>query len=350
VTSRDAKDRVVGLAGRCVRSPFLAWSLRPFFRRRVNVFFCHGVWPAGAAPLRLFTGMALDRFVSDVRAMHRFFEFVELERLLDGSPGDPRARPLAALTFDDGFDLTGSGATDVLDELGIRATTFVNSASVSYEALMWQHQFYAIRAERGDDVFVREMNRVLEKTGLPPMTSAGEQARATRGWPASRKDEYAQAVWRACGMPAPSEVLQEHRPYFDWDGLRDWVRRGHDVGFHTRTHPFCSGLREDEVEPELIAPVGELRGRLGLARVPFAYPFGDRLPPGREAALAGRRVFSCLLGTDGLSLRPADPHRIERLEVEPGVDRQIFGWAVVRPLKRALLGRPGPGAPGAYDR
>jgi peptidoglycan/xylan/chitin deacetylase (PgdA/CDA1 family) len=340
VSPPSSKERLVGLLGRAMRTPLLAWTARSFFRRRVNVVFYHGVWRPGDARLRLFGGVDLDRFAADLRVLKRHFRVVGLERILREPPDDGDGRPLAAVTFDDGFDLTGGGATDAMDEMGIPATVFVNTACASYEAPTWQHRFSAIRALRGDEAYLHALNRVLERTGLPPVSRPDEQVRVTRAWPSTRKDEYAREVWEACDMPAAAELLAEHRPYLDWDGLRDWMRRGHGVGAHTRSHPFCSRLDPADFEPELVAPAGEIRSRLGLRDLPFAYPFGDRLPPDREAALAGRRVYTCLLGTWGLSLRPADPHRVERIEPEAGIDLELFGWPIARRLKGAVLGGP----------
>src|SRR5213078_1385504 len=97
--------------------------------------------------------------------------------------------PMVAVTFDDGCDLTRSGATDVLDDLGILATTFVVSACVDNRHLMWQHKFSAIRAVRGDERFVTAFNRLAEKVASGSgIRSPAEQTNRTCSWPTARKD------------------------------------------------------------------------------------------------------------------------------------------------------------------
>ncbi len=140
-------------------------------------------------------------------------------------------------------------------------------------------------------------------------------------------------------MPPMDDLLGEHRPYLDWQGLRDLIDRGHTVGSHTKSHPFCSRLRESDLSAELIDPASELRSELGLDALPFAYPFGDRLPPALEKVIAESDVYTCLLGTGGLSLAPTAPDALDRIEVEAGIDSEIFGRPVVLGVKRRLIGR-----------
>ena len=153
---------------------------------------------------------------------------------------------------------------------------------------------------------------------------------AARAWPQDKKDERAAAIWDGAGMEALGAFLGAHKPYFDLAGLRDWLRRGHEVGFHTHSHPFCSQLNDELLEGEVIAPVAELKATLGLNDVALAYPFGDRCRPEHERTLRERRVFSALIGTAGFSRVPPDPWALERVEGEAGVDREIFGKPIVR--------------------
>jgi peptidoglycan/xylan/chitin deacetylase (PgdA/CDA1 family) len=204
---------------------------------------------------------------------------------------------------------------------------------------MWQHRFYAIQAMKGDAVYLRELNKVLQQTGVAPISSPARQDRATRAWPASHKDEYTDAVWQACSMPPVRDMLCDLRPYFDWEGLKDWIRRGHTVGLHTHSHPFCSTLEKADLDSELVQPAKELRAQLHLETVPFAYPFGDRLVPSLETDIANREIFSCLLGTGRLSPPTAGPNQIDRIWAEGGLDSELFGRPLAKAVGRTLLGR-----------
>ena len=335
----SSKVRIARMVGRVARAALLWRATRNVFLQHASIVFYHGVWPRETAAQRMFGGVTLDQFESDLRLLRERFDVVDLAGMLADHRGVASKRPRLALTFDDGFDLTRGGATEILAHYRMPATMFVNSASVNYHDLMWQHKLCAIRATRGDELFVRELNAVLVKTGVPPIARAGDQGAATRLWPAARKDEYAEAVWRGSSMPPANQILRDHRPYFDWDGLRSWIARGHSVGFHTHSHPFCSRLGANEVSHELIEPVKQLRAELGVSTVPFAYPFGDRLPPALEADVIGSNVFSCLLGTGRLSPRYEHAAALDRVDAEAGLDAELYGWPLVRRFKRLVFRR-----------
>jgi len=328
--SRAAILRAVGA---CARSPVISRLLRSFYRRRANIVYYHGIWPTRSAALALFYGIDLDTFRDDMKTLCRYFRPVSLDEVLRANDaGETEGKPPIAVTFDDGSDLAGSGAADVLGDLGIPATTFVVLACVGNRHLMWQHKCSAIQGMRGDDIFVRQFNRLTEK--LAPgssVRSPKEHVARARLWPMERKDEYADALWKACDMPLVGEFLEEHKPYVNWDDLEDWRRRGHEIGLHTRTHPFCSRLNAREIEAEIVEPARELRERLHLTSVPFAYPFGDRLPREQEEGVAAMGRLSCLLGIRGLSPRGTPPYHLDRARAEAGLHDSVFG----RPLLHA---------------
>jgi peptidoglycan/xylan/chitin deacetylase (PgdA/CDA1 family) len=332
--SASVKEGVVRMAGRCLRTAPLSWATRAYFNRLANIIFYHGVWKPGSRRRELFNGMFVDAFAAQLKTLSGFFDFVNIEGILAADIGRT-VRPPLHLTFDDGFDLITSGAVDVLDSLGIAATVFVNTACLTNGHLLWQHRSAAIRCMRGDAVLVKELNALQARTGQAlRIDSADRQIDAMRLWPADRKDEYATLLWEACDMPPVAAFLEEHKPYMDWAALKNWIQRGHAVGFHTHSHPFCSRLSNEQVEAEILAPVRELNERLRQDCVPFAYPFGDRLPPEQETRVRESGSFSCLLGTGGFSLRGTTPFALDRVEAEAGVDAEIFGRPIIRAVRQ----------------
>jgi peptidoglycan/xylan/chitin deacetylase (PgdA/CDA1 family) len=162
--------------------------------------------------------------------------------------------------------------------------------------------------------------------------AAGELLARSRSWPMERKDELADALWAASAMPPLAAFLDEHRPYFSWAELDEWVARGHGVGLHTRTHPICSALKPEQVEDEIEKPAAELRDRFGLEALPFSYPFGVRLPQELEHGLVAGGVVSCALGIHGFAPAGSPPARLERANAEAEFRFSVFG--------RPFLGLP----------
>lgn len=338
--SRNVKNAVLRVSGQILRRTPMSVVARRFFRARANVIFYHGVWADDDPRRALFGGMRVSDFAAEMRRLKSFFHIVPLSEILHDLKS-PRTdgRPTVAVTFDDGLDLTSAGATDVMDHLGIRATMFVNTASVAGDHLMWMQRFSAIRAERGDDVLLGEINRIRDDHQAGPrIDSLRDLIGTTRAWPQERKEEWAEQIWGGAGMPPLAEFLNRYRPYLNAEALHDWLKRGHEIGFHTHSHPFCSRLSDDLLEREVIEPVAALKATFGLKEVALAYPFGDRCRPEHENLLRDRGVFSALVGTEGFSLRPTDPLALERTEAEAGVDQEVFGKSIVRAYKRRVGG------------
>jgi len=155
------------------------------------------------------------------------------------------------------------------------------------------------------------------------------------------KEELVDDLWRACDMPVLDEFLEEHRPYFTWDGLKQWLAAGHHVGLHTATHPFCSGLGSEEVRTEIEEPASLLRSRLGLGFLPFSYPFGVRLCEMAEQQLYESRVFDCAFGIEGFVPRGTPDYRLERACIEGNFVFNVFGSALLGSAMRLSGTRSG---------
>lgn len=335
------KDGLFCVAGTCLRVSFLNFISKDFFRKRATIIFFHSVWNTEFDRRPLFGGMSLEAFTEELRKLSGFFEFVSLESLLERDIREPTKNPLLSVTFDDGFDLIRSGASRVMEDLGIQATNFVNPDSVNYRRVLWQHKFSAILGVKGEETFVSAFNKVQAKLGLQPISRFHDQIQAVRMWKMDQKDQLANEIWAYSGMPDEQEFLERYKPYLDWNDLRDWIGRGHFVGCHTNTHPFCSLLNEDEMRSEIVAAGKAITIELGLKKIPFAYPFGDRLPLALESKLADANEFSCLLGTAGLSSIAFLPNQLERVEAETGVDEMLFGKPMIKPMIRSLKDKIG---------
>jgi peptidoglycan/xylan/chitin deacetylase (PgdA/CDA1 family) len=308
----------------------------------MSIIFYHGIWPAGAPALARFEGAELDRLRRDLTMLAAHFDFVALEELLRFNR-DERARPPLAVCFDDGCDMIRSGTADVLAALGVPATMFVITACLDNRHLMWLHKLQAIAVTHGADRLVTAYNRLMDETGAgPPIRARNELTAAVWCWPMDRKEEYVDALYRSCAMPPVEEYLDQHRPYMTSAELRVWRARGHTVGLHTRSHPFCDRLAAADIAAEVVAPAGELRREFGIDFLPFAYPFGNRLPAAREAQVADEAGLGCMLGVGDLSRRGTHPYRVDRVAATDGLDRSLFGKPVLEALMQRMWPRARP--------
>ena len=232
--------------------------------------------------------------------------------------------------------MAGTSAVALLEEFGITATLFVVTSCVNTKRLRWMHALNAVAELRGTDRLLRETDRVFGRRKLDLGISSHSLSVSTKAWPMELKDEIVAEIFQGADMPPMVDYLDEYRPYADWDELKELARRGHRIGLHTRTHPFCSQISTDAIEIEIIAPSRELRARLGVNKLAFAYPFGDRLPnPEIEQRTCERAELSCMLGICGLSRWGTRRWQLDRVDAERGVAVELFS----RPMLRAARER-----------
>jgi peptidoglycan/xylan/chitin deacetylase (PgdA/CDA1 family) len=327
----SARTMVKRSLGRVAASPPLSRRTRAAFADRVNVVYYHYVGGPSSYYADFYSGTTVERLDEDLARLSRWFEFAPLDRVVAQVPSRS-GRPPLAVTFDDGFDLIAPGALDVLERHGVSATTFVMTSCVGNADLMWRNKLSAVRATVGADACVRAYNELTASYPIAPLADASALMSASAGWPLASKDDFATALWDACGMPPLAQYLAEHRPYLTWEGLREWIDRGHTVGHHTHTHPYCARLDDAGVQTEIVEPGAVLRERLGLDWLPFSYPFGSRVNPRVERELYETGVFDCALGIEGFAPAGTPKHRLERAAAEHQLEFEVFA--------RACAGRP----------
>jgi len=319
--------------GSAALAPFARGQTRQSLLHRVNVVYLHYVGEDRPYYSDFYLGTTLDQLDDDLRRLKEHFAFCSLAQVVGATTEiELDGKPLLALTFDDGFDLVRNGAIEVLDAHGVSATTFVVTSTLDNANLMWRNKLSAIRALCPESVLVGHYNALMMKAGLPVAQSGRAAMHASESWPTNRKEELVDQLWAACGMPPLAEFLDQHRPYFTREELRQWLTRGHGVGLHTHSHPRCSELLGEAVMAEIVEPGLSLKQELDLDFLPLSYPFGVRLKPEIELDLWEQGLFDCVFGIGGFAPRGTPPLRLERACMEGDYRYEVFG--------RAFVGRP----------
>jgi peptidoglycan/xylan/chitin deacetylase (PgdA/CDA1 family) len=329
------KGSIKSVLGAICESPLLRPQVRRSALRSVNVVYSHCVGNPGPHYTAFYNGCTAARFSEDLQRLSRVFDFAPLDEVLaDQSSTSVRDRPILAVTFDDGLDLRESGAMEVLDRHGIKATAFVITSCLDNRKMMWRHMLSAIQTMVSDRVWRAKYNELALNHGLDPIEGGQDLMAVSRRWDMKHKDELAAELWNRCQLPPVETYLAEKRPYFGGEGLRSWLAAGHSIGFHTHTHPYCSQLQSTDLEGEFIQPALELKQRLGLGELSLSYPFGDRLQPALEHELFETGIFKAFFGIRGFKQKGVSNEKLERANIEgPGL-----GWAV---FAANLLGRRG---------
>jgi peptidoglycan/xylan/chitin deacetylase (PgdA/CDA1 family) len=233
----------------------------------------------------------------------KHYDFVSMDELAqngvarrNGSGAGSNGKPLATVTFDDGYRDVYEHAFPLLQRKGIPFTVYVVTDLIGTDRLQLHDELFmllssilrrdpAARMEiwdtvaesfvGGDSVRIARLFRQMDGSGTP--------YRATRlmlhGLDA---DEVRAAVRGLRALVALEKDQYEPFLSMDWDMLKHMADAGVTVGSHTRFHTLLASASESVVKEELEGSRRDLERGLDMPIRHFAYPDGsfteDTLP------------------------------------------------------------------------
>jgi peptidoglycan/xylan/chitin deacetylase (PgdA/CDA1 family) len=113
---------------------------------------------------------------------------------------------------------------------------------------------------------------------LPPRTVAltfddGYADTLTVALPLLVEHGFTATCYLVAGAVGRTSHWTEPAPLMDWDGVRDWLAAGMEVGAHSVTHPDLTGVGGARLAAEVTGARQRLEDRLGIPIASFAYPF-----------------------------------------------------------------------------
>jgi peptidoglycan/xylan/chitin deacetylase (PgdA/CDA1 family) len=233
-----------------------------------------------AIPAMLVSRAMLERHLSWVSRTHTFVTLDEAARAMTSD--EAPARPLAALTFDDGYADVHDVALPLLDRMGIPATVFVVTDLVGSDALLAHDVLYVLlRDGLGRGVAPGDLlDHINRGMGFPSVAMArallkGDPLAATRAalttMPLRQITRLVGSLVEAFGPPDLGPVAPR---LLTWEMVARLQAAGHGIGSHTRSHPFLTGEAAEQVAEEAGGSRAALRRRLGSSVRHFAYPDG----------------------------------------------------------------------------
>lgn len=212
------------------------------------------------------------------------FEFVTLDDLAAWGDGDKRFRkPVAAITFDDGYGDVYHHAVPILKRKGIPAAAFVVTDVVGTTRLQNHDELYLLLC--GAYAAWRDpAHRLLQVlTGLALPAALLQNVRRVVGSPLRVSwvllehlpvAMLARLIERLRSeAQVPVEVLEPLRAV-TWDMLRDMMRNDITVGAHSRSHARLQNESWERLVDETRGSRDVAERELGVAVSHFAYPGG----------------------------------------------------------------------------
>jgi peptidoglycan/xylan/chitin deacetylase (PgdA/CDA1 family) len=286
--------------------------------RRLLVLGWHNIDPTPAFPAPSEAGRR--GFVGQLRLLSRLANVISLRDALDRLRAGERLPPrAAALTFDDGYRDQLELAVPALARFGLPATFFLVPGFLSgqirawWEDLAWAFERTAVPElvwdARRYDLHRPEQRRAAHDTLLPFLKRLDRRAR----------DE---AIEELVTLLGASGQTPGHRLFLDWNGARQLVAAGHDVGSHSLTHAILAREDEETQAAELHDSRSRLEAGLGRTVDVFAYPNGTANDYSNATIRAARKAgYRCAVTTrSGLATARHCVYEVRRFVISPDID------------------------------
>ena len=214
----------------------------------------------------------------------RRYTFVSLDELGDEmGRGRASSRPIAAVTFDDGYRDVYEEAFPVLQKKGIPSAVFVVTDLVGTNEVQIHDRLYMLvcrvfeqRVEPGRALaqLLADLRIAVPGIQYPDRFAASPLsvvATLLRSLARSEVDRIAAAIEHEVGVDADAASAMQP---LDWDMLARMSQAGMVIGSHTRTHAWLTQECPAEVLEEARGSRAAIATRLGITPDHFAYPDG----------------------------------------------------------------------------
>jgi peptidoglycan/xylan/chitin deacetylase (PgdA/CDA1 family) len=324
----------------------LLWALgatRPARRARgaLTIVTFHRVLPPEALADAPMPGLCVTpRFLDGALAFFaRHYRCLCVsDALHEQASGAAQAKPLLAITFDDGRADGSQQARPLLAKHGVPATFYVVANAVDSAEPLWPDALaleVQALAARGADA--RATIAAILGAPVPESLRDGElpklAANAAKAWPAAR---VASALARLREANGGARIPSWERA-MRWDELARLASDGHELGSHSATHAIL--LRE--CAPDLAAEVAgskrTLESRLGVSVRSFCYPSGlyDESALGAVAAAGYENATTTRAGVNRAN---AAPFQLRRIDIDGvlnarrngTVSQSVLAWRLAR--------------------
>jgi peptidoglycan/xylan/chitin deacetylase (PgdA/CDA1 family) len=226
--------------------------------------------------------------------------------------GERSARPLLAITFDDGQWDNFAHAEPVLRTHQLRATFYIPTQAVEEAQLIWHDQLgYAVQEALKDGRGRAQLAELFARYGLAlDGSSAAHVVEAAKGLaPAARRklvDEATRLV--AVQTPRWGRLME-------WSEIRALAEGGHEIGSHSVTHELMPQLDDAALAHESSASKQKIEAAIGAQVSSYCYPNGSS-DARCEAAVARAGYRNAVTTRWGANTRDDSPFGLKRCDID----------------------------------
>jgi peptidoglycan/xylan/chitin deacetylase (PgdA/CDA1 family) len=232
-------------------------------------------------PAMLISSRMLEAHLDWIGKRYSFVSLDDLAGILES--GITPRKPVAAVTFDDGYRDVYDHALPLLRRKGIPAGVFLVTELTGTSRIPLHDHLYLLlhRAERLPSVGPAEVVRMLRRLEILDRGLARSWARAKGPfgrfgvlYESLPQDDLLRLVAALQERVEIEEAELEPFRLLSWEMARALLDAGITVGSHTRTHSLLTHERPAHVLEELAGSRREIRENLGIEAFHLAYPAG----------------------------------------------------------------------------
>lgn len=280
----------------------------------VTVLCYHGLVDR-RLPVPDYCFLPLEKFVLHMQYLARHFTVLHLEEAL--APGRPRMeRPVACVTFDDGFGSVHDLAFPVLERLCIPATVFLVTDRVDTDTTVWFARLHqAICETTASEVSLGDQRFPLND----PLERAAASAGLQRMLKPLERTQFAETLEAVLGrLEAPGRRTEA--PCAPMRMLRRGeIRRMSGGGLvrfgsHTASHQILSRTTPEDAWREVERSVAAIAALVERPSRVFSYPNGgpDDFDAGTIAAVKRAGLMYAVTMIEQPNPPNVDPYRVRR--------------------------------------
>jgi len=242
-------------------------------KNKVKNFLFHRVNPVRD---ELWDPMDVGKFDQCVRYLSKNYLVLTLEEACDKSFSGTPDKPIATISFDDGYRDNLEYAAPILQKYGCPASFYIVTDCIDKGRMVWTQEIKHLFQCTTLLQFNSDLSYLPEKFRV-----AGWKDRKQRLAYARNIRDFlltANPLVRECFLNnirlAFPDVLPLN-PMMSWAEVRELHSAGFIIGSHTRTHPVLPNLENAaEIEAEMGFSGCRIQEMLGSYPISMAYPFG----------------------------------------------------------------------------
>lgn len=286
----------------------------------------HDVYVGRRDPVRNFDGMRvrMEHFEWQMEYLAANYRVVSLDQILEPRVDGRGRKPLAAITFDDGYRNTYRYALPVLRRLRLPATVFIYTDFLLGRAAPWWDRLRAMIAATPRPALQISFQGTARWFGLATIQQKQAALRQLSSelvrLPNARREALLGTL--ASGLRVTGQALETFEP-LSLEEVQKMVDAGIVVGSHARSHDSFLHLTRSDLAEELTESKRVLESVTGRQVTWLAYPYGQFTPESMQVAEeAGYR--GAVAALERLNDGAPNPYAISRFGVDDNMSRAHF--------------------------